>query len=227
MPGPDTMVKRQKEVPSSDVSILIADDHDIARRGLRAILEAEPGIHVVDEAANGREAVEKAKVQTPQVVLMDIGMPEMNGVEATRRLHSDLPSAEVLILTMHFSEELLKEAVQAGALGYLLKSDADRELIEAVHAVGRHRPYFSARFRDLVASSDEHAGGGGAPSLTSREREIAQLLAEGRTNKEIAAELKVSVKTIETHRISLMRKLNLHSLSELVRYAIRKGMVLP
>ena len=226
MLGTDTMVKRHKGNSPHDVSILIADDHDIARRGLRAILEAEPDLHVVDEAANGREAVEKAKMRSPQVVLMDIGMPEMNGVEATRRLHSDLPDAEVLILTMHFSEELLKEAVQAGAHGYLLKTDADRELIAAVHALGQHRPYFSARFRDMMASGADNPSDT-APPLTSRERETVQRLAEGRTNKEIATELGIAVKTVESHRISIMRKLNVHSLSELVRYAIRNGLVLP
>lgn len=204
-------------------SILIADDHEVARRGFRAILECEPDLHVVAEASDGREAVEKAKTFTPCIILMDIGMPNLNGMEATRQLQRELPESQVLIVTMHSSEELLKEAMQAGAKGYLLKTDADRELITAIRSLCRHRSYFSPRFRGSLESGAPAAS---APvELTPREREVVKLLAEGCSNAEAAKLLKVSPKTIETHRITIMRKLDIHSLSELVRYAIRNSLV--
>ena len=145
------MRTEQQSASSQGISILIADDHEVARRGFRAILESEPDLHVVAEASNGREAVEKAAACIPGVVLMDIGMSEMNGMEATRRLHDELPDVDVLIVTMHFSEELVKEAMLAGAKGYILKTDVDRELIAAIRTLRRHEPYISSRCDDLWA----------------------------------------------------------------------------
>jgi DNA-binding NarL/FixJ family response regulator len=161
---------------ANSVSILIADDHEVARRGLRAILESDPDLYVVAEASDGREALEKAKAYTPSVILMDIGMPKMNGVEATRQLHKELPEAQVLIITMHFSEELLKEAMGAGAMGYLLKTDADSELVSAIHSLSRQQCYFSPRF-DCRASG---ASGGKIKRRTDAQRTRGTAVAHGR-----------------------------------------------
>ncbi len=209
------------------VSVLIADDHEVARHGIRAILESERDLRVVAEAGNGREVMEKIKSCVPDVVLMDIGMPEMNGMETTRRLRQEFPNIEVLILTMHFSEELLNEAVQAGAKGYVLKNDADEELIGAVHSVSRHRSYYSSKFSTTTDGGPANSPFKNPQNLSGREYEVLQMLAEGRSNKEVARALKISVKTVETHRANVMRKLNAHTLSELVRYAIRNRIAQP
>ena len=216
------------------VRILVADDHEIVRQGLRALLEAQPGWQVVAEAVDGREALDKAKRLHPDVVVLDVSMPNLNGLEATRQIRKALPQTEVLILTMHDSEQLVREVLEAGARGYVLKSDAGRELVTAVESVRQSKPHFTSRVSEIVLDGYLNAVGRAeaynAPRtvrLSPREREIVQLLAEGKSNKEVAAALHISVKTAETHRTNLMRKLDLHSISELVRYAIRNKMVEP
>jgi DNA-binding NarL/FixJ family response regulator len=214
------------------VRILLADDHEIVRRGLKELLEEHVGWTVCAEAANGREAVELAIQSRPQVAILDFSMPELNGLEATRRMRQEVPEVEVLIFTMHESEELIREVLAAGARGYLLKSDATRQLIPAVESLSRHIPYFSGRVSAVVL--DGYLKGRpaqpaplGAERLTSREREIVQLLAEGNSNKAIASRLDLSVKTVETHRASVMRKLELNSLADIVRFAIRNHIIQP
>ena len=216
------------------IRILVADDHEIVRQGLRGLLEAQPGWQVVGEAVDGRDAVEKAKRLRPDVVVLDVSMPSLNGLEATRQIRKALPDTEVLILTMHDSEPLVREVLDAGARGYVLKSDAGRELVTALQTVHEHRPYLTSRVSQIVLDAFLKSGAAHempnpprTVRLSPREREIAQLLAEGKSNKEVAATLTISVKTAETHRTNLMRKLDLHSISELVRYAIRNKMVEP
>lgn len=207
--------------------ILLADDHEIVRRGLKELLEEQAGWTVCAEAANGREAVELAVQSRPHVAILDFSMPELNGLEATRRIRQAVPDTEVLIFTMHESEELIREVLSTGARGYLLKSDATRQLIPAVESVSRHMPYFSGRVSAVVLDGFLKGRGSaepvalGAERLTSREREIIQLLAEGNSNKAIATRLDLSVKTVETHRAAIMRKLDLNSLADLIRFAIR------
>ena len=209
--------------------ILIADDHEMVRQGLRRVIEEQEGWSVCAEANTGREAVEKAKQLRPEIVITDFSMPDLNGLEATRQIRAALPRTEVLILTMHDSEQLVREVLAAGARGYILKTDAGHSLVAAVNALAQHKPYFTSKVSELVLEgflnpqnplADEGAG-----RLTPREREIVQLLAEGKSNKEVAAPLGISVKTAETHRTNIMRKLKLHSMSELVRYAIREKIV--
>jgi DNA-binding NarL/FixJ family response regulator len=210
--------------------ILLADDHDIVRRGLKDLLEQHVGWQVCAEAANGREAVELALQHRPHVAVIDLSMPELNGLEATRRIRQSLPDTEVLIFTMHESEELIREVLGAGARGYLLKSDAVRQLIPAVESLSQKKPYFAGRVSEVVLDGFLKGGqaaleGPTAERLTSREREIVQLLAEGNSNKQIARILDLSVKTVETHRTAAMRKLELTSLPDLVRYAIRMQII--
>jgi len=213
--------------------ILLADDHEIVRRGLKELLEEQAGWTVCAEAANGREAVELAVQSRPHVAILDFSMPELNGLEATRRIRQAVPNTEVLIFTMHESEELIREVLSTGARGYLLKSDATRQLIPAVESVSRHMPYFSGRVSAVVLDGFLKGRGSaepvalGAERLTSREREIIQLLAEGNSNKAIATRLDLSVKTVETHRAAIMRKLDLNSLADLIRFAIRNHIVEP
>jgi len=215
------------------IRILVADDHEVVRRGLRTLLEAQPGWEVAGEAATGREALEMTKQLKPEVVLLDITMPELNGLEATRQILKALPKTEVLILTMHESEQLVREVLKAGARGYVLKSDAGRDLVAAVDCVSRHKPFFTSTVAQMILEGylkvASQAADLAAPGerLTPREREIVQLLAEGKCNKEVAHALSISVKTAETHRANIMRKLNLHSLSDLVHYAIRNKIVAP
>jgi DNA-binding NarL/FixJ family response regulator len=213
------------------VRILVADDHQVVRTGLRALLESKTGWQVCAEASNGREAVEKAGQLKPDVAVLDIGMPLLNGVEATRQIRKLSPQTEILILTMHDSELLVQEVLSAGAHGYILKDDADRNLVAAVDALRRHKPYLSSRVSEAVSSPGGHAGDSGVSSqnprnrLTPREREIVQLLAEGKSNKEVAGYLGISVKTAETHRANIMLKLDFHSITELVRYAVRNKII--
>lgn len=212
--------------------ILLADDHEIVRRGLRAVLEAEPDLEVTDEAASGLDAVEKAQRDKPDVVLMDISMPDLNGLEAARRIRHTVPTVEVLFLTMHESEQMVREGMDAGGRGFLLKTDAGHELVPAVRSVSRHKPFFSPKIRAMGFCTAE----GGTPNkgrhgplragtLTAREREVIQLLGEGRTTKDVATALQITLKTAATHRTNILRKLELHSIADLVRYAIRNGMV--
>lgn len=208
------------------VRILIADDHTVVRAGLRALLESRAGWEVCGEAADGREAVEKATKLKPAVVVLDIGMPLLNGVEAARRIRKATPQTEILILTMHESEDLVQQVVEAGARGYILKDDADRILIAAVEAVRQHKSYFSTRVpRPVNGDASGEPVKNSRSRLTPREREIMQLLAEGKSNKEVAALLGISVNTAEAHRANIMLKLDLHSVTELVHYAIRKNII--
>jgi DNA-binding NarL/FixJ family response regulator len=215
----------------SPIRILVADDHEVVRRGVCALLEGHAGFQVCEEAADGREAVEKAKHSLPDVVILDIGMPGLNGFDAARQIRSVSPDSEVLILTMHESEQVIREVLAAGARGYVLKSDAGRDLITAVEALSRHKTFFTSRVAEMVLQKylegNPELVKSEVTSLTPREREVVQLVAEGRTNKEVATTLNISVKTAETHRTNIMRKLDCHSLSELVRYAIRNKIIDP
>jgi DNA-binding NarL/FixJ family response regulator len=211
--------------------ILVADDHDIVRRGLKELLEEHPGWTVCAEAANGRQAVALALEHRPRVAVIDLAMPELNGLEATRRIRQAVPDTEVLIFTMHESDELVRNVLAAGARGYLLKSDAARQLVPAVEALSHRKPFFagpiSERLLEGYLKTERSPASGSPERLTAREREVVQLLAEGNSNKDIARSLDLSVKTVETHRAAIMRKLSLHSLADLVRYAVRNQMIAP
>lgn len=209
--------------------ILVADDHQVVRTGLRTLLESKAGWQVCAEAANGREAVEKATELHPDVAVLDIGMPLLNGVEATRQIRKVSPQTEILILSMHDSELMIQGVLDAGAHGYILKDDADRNLLAAVDSLRRHKPYLSSRASVAAAAAQSTTDGieRRARRLTPREREIVQLLAEGKSNKEIAAYLNISVKTAETHRANIMLKMNFHSVTELVRYAVKNKIIQP
>ncbi len=212
------------------IKILIADDHDVMRRGIRQLLETQPGWEVCGEASNGREAVDLVANLKPHVAIVDIGMPEMNGLEAARAMKKVSPRTEVLIFTMHDTEQLVHEVLSAGARGYVLKSDASRHLINAVEALAEHKPFFTSDVAATILDGYLNVAGGEAQSasvLTPREREIIQLLAEGKTNKEVANSLGISVKTAETHRAAIMRKLELKSTADLVRYAVRNNIIQP
>lgn len=215
--------------------ILIADDHEVARRGIRALLESHPGWEVCGEARDGRETVELASRVNPDLILLDIGMPNLNGLEAARQILAASPDVAILILTMHDSDQVVREVLRAGARGFLLKSDAGRDLVAAVEALQLQRTFFTTRVSQMVLNGfldrdnqpdqtvrdqeySHHV-------LTGREREVIQLLAEGKTSKEVAVTLNLSVKTAETHRTNLMRKLGLHSVADLTRYAVRNGIV--
>jgi DNA-binding NarL/FixJ family response regulator len=209
--------------------IIVVDDHGVVRRGVRALLETQPGWEVAAEGTTGREAVELVRQLHPDVVVMDLSLPELNGLDATRQILKESPRTEVLVLTMHHSEQLAREVLQAGARGYVLKSDADQSLIAAVDSLRQHKPFLSSAVTAFVLDSymqlsdmaASHPGG----VVTPREREIIQLIAEGKSNKETAAALGVSTKTVEAHRANVMRKLRLQSISDLVRYAIRNKLV--
>ncbi len=211
------------------VRILVADDHSIVRRGLRALLETHVGWKVCGEAATGAEALRQVKRLKPDVAIVDITMPDLNGFEATRRIRESIPQTEVLILTMHESEQTLREVLDAGARGYVLKSDLDLSLVAAVESVLRHEPFFSSRVSEMVLDGylkgTAQARAEGVAPLTPRQREVVRLLAEGKTNKEVAVALGISVKTAETHRTIIMRKLKLCSFSDMVRYAVRNKLV--
>jgi DNA-binding NarL/FixJ family response regulator len=208
--------------------IVIVDDHAVVRRGVRALLESQPGWEIVAEGTTGRQAVELVKRLRPDVVVMDLSLPELNGLEATRQIIKESPQTEVLVLTMHHSEELARNVLQAGARGYVLKSDADQSLIAAVESLRQHKPFLTSTITEFVLDDYIHRnedGGTGHTMVTPREREIIQLLAEGKSNKETASALSVSVKTVEAHRANIMRKLRLRSASDLVRYAVRNRIV--
>lgn len=208
--------------------IIIVDDHAVVRRGVRALLESQPGWEVAGEAVTGREAVDLAKRLCPDIVVMDLSLPELNGLDAARQILKDSPRTEVLVLTMHHSEELVRNVLQAGARGYVLKSDADASLIAAVESLRVHKPFLTSTVTEFVLDDYVHRAEEdvvNAGTVTPREREIIQLLAEGKSNKETASALGVSVKTVEAHRANIMRKLRLRSVSDLVRYAIRNKIV--
>jgi DNA-binding NarL/FixJ family response regulator len=213
--------------------ILLADDHEVVRAGLRALLEEQSGWEVVAEAADGRDAVEKASKLKPDVVVIDIAMPSLNGLEAVRQIVKAVPNTKVLVLTMYDSDPLIQQVLQAGARGYLLKSDAGRDLVSAIDALRRNKTFFTPKVSQMVLEgyldkSPREKEAEDEPEslrLTSRQREIVQLLAEGKSSKEVAAVLGLSVKTAETHRANIMRKLDCHSVTELVRYAIRNHII--
>ena len=211
--------------------ILVADDHEVVRKGLVALLQQQPNWEVCGEAGDGREAVEKTRELRPDVVILDIGMPSLNGLEATRQILKLNPQAKVLILTLHDSDQVVRDVLNAGARGFLLKSDAARDLVAAVEALRRDKTYFTSKVAAMVLEGYLRNGTGPTPvtagrnRLTPREREIVQLLAEGKSTKEVAVVLGLSVKTAETHRSNIMRKLQLHSVSDLVLYAVRNNIV--
>src|SRR5499425_102071 len=211
--------------------ILVADDHEVVRRGLCGLLGSQPDWEICGEASNGREAVEKTLQLKPDVVILDVGMPVLNGLEATRQILKSNPQARVLILTLHDSDQVVREVLDAGARGFLLKSDAARDLVAAVEALRRDKTYFTSKVAAMVLEGYLKGGTAASPitvgrnRLTPREREIVQLLAEGKSTKEVAVALGLSVKTAETHRSNIMRKLQLHSVSDLVLYAVRNNIV--
>lgn len=216
---------------SKNLRILVADDHDILRRGLKQLLSSHPGWEVCGEARTGRDAVSLSEERKPDIVVIDISMPDLNGLEAARRIRKALPKTGIIILTLHFSDQLVKDIVEVGARGYVMKADADRDLVNAVEALANHRTFFTARAAEMLLKdfSDRISSPQPVSSprsrLTSREREIVQLLAEGKSSKEVAVVLGISVKTAETHRANVMRKLQVHSVSELVRYAIKNSII--
>jgi DNA-binding NarL/FixJ family response regulator len=210
------------------VRLLLVDDHEVVRRGLAALLEGNDEWEIVGEAGDGRSAVKLAEETRPDVIVMDVAMPELNGFEATRQILKAAPKTEVLILTLHDGEQLVRDVIEAGARGYVLKSDAGRELVAAVSSLARHQPYFTSAIAARVYEESRRKPARGRPAasgLTRREREVLQLLAEGCNNREVADRLGLSVKTIETHRARVMRKVGVGSLAELVRYALREGIV--
>jgi DNA-binding NarL/FixJ family response regulator len=213
------------------LKLLVADDHEIVRKGFRAILEAQRDCEVIGEAGDGRRAVELTKELRPDIVVLDISMPLLNGLEAARQIMKLRPQTKVLILTMHESDSLIREVLDTGARGYILKTDAGRDLVSAVEALRRNKTFFTSRVAQMIL--DGYLKGDARPldgdaardRLTPRQREIVQLLAEGKSSKEIAVALGLSVKTAETHRANIMRKLDCHSVSEVVRYAIRNKII--
>jgi DNA-binding NarL/FixJ family response regulator len=210
------------------IRVLLADDHKIVREGLRSLLEKEPDIEVVAMADNGRMAVQLAGKLMPDVVVIDIAMPDMNGIDATRRIVGDSPEIRVLTLSMHSARRFVTEALSAGAKGYLLKDCASGDLVRAIRMVAGNETYLSPKITELIVKDymrrlPELSSPAGC-ILSAREREVLQLIAEGESTKEIAFTLRVSIKTVETHRQQIMKKLNLHSIAELTRYAIREGL---
>jgi DNA-binding NarL/FixJ family response regulator len=209
--------------------ILIADDHGLVRRGARAILHSRRGWRVVGEAVDGREAVQKAIDLKPDVAVVDIGMPELDGVEVARQIREAVPDTEVLVLTMHESDQMVRRALDAGARGYLLKSDLTESLVKAVKDVSQGKRFLTPKVSEIVlegflkSRSRRQQGVKAGAATTPRETEIIRLLTEGKTNKETAAQLGITVRTVETHRAKIMLKLGLHSLTELIHYAMRQG----
>jgi DNA-binding NarL/FixJ family response regulator len=213
--------------------ILLADDHQITLAGLRTVLESQEGWQICGEATTGREAVEQARHLKPDVVVMDFSMPEMNGLEATRRIRECLPDTEVLILTMHESRTLAQEALAIGARGFVLKTEANGKLIAAVKKVSEHQVFYTQKASKMVLEAVEQNNVTSAttetenPALTPREQEVVRLIASGKTTKQVAESLQISIKTAEVHRNNIMHKLDLHNAVDLVRYAIRSNLVSP
>jgi DNA-binding NarL/FixJ family response regulator len=207
------------------IRVLLADDHAVVRRGFRMILDSQADLEVVGEVANGREAVASAEELQPDVIVMDVTMPELNGIEATRRIAEVAPRARVLALSMHKDAVYVREILRAGARGYLLKDSEEGDLIAAVRSVARGEGFLSPGISEAVLTDYRKHVTNALDLLTSREREVLQHIAEGKTNKEIATSLNLSVYTVEAHRGRLMEKLNLHSSGELVRFAVRNGLI--
>jgi DNA-binding NarL/FixJ family response regulator len=215
----------------SALRILIADDHEVVRHGLRSLLQGHPGWEICAEALDGRDAVDKAAQLKPDLVILDIGMPNLNGLDAARQILRADPQMTVLILTIDESEQVMREVLNTGARGFLLKSDAARDLVAAVEALQHHRTFFTSKVGEIILNGYLNGKSPATPPppardrLTPREREVVQLLVEGKTTKEVAAVLGMSVKTAETHRSNIMRKLNFHSVSQLVLYAVRNNII--
>jgi two-component system, NarL family, response regulator NreC len=212
------------------IRILLADDHNVMRGGLRVLLERQPGFKVVSEASDGRQAVEQAEATKPDIVVLDIAMPNLSGIEAAQRISTQLPHTRIIILSMHSDESYVLRALKAGAKGYLLKDSAENDLIEAIKAVDEGKAFFSPEIsnimvEDYVREMKRRGAEDSYELLTPREREILQMLAEGKSNKHIATVLDLSLYTVETHRRNLQDKLNLHSFAELILYAVRKGII--
>jgi DNA-binding NarL/FixJ family response regulator len=211
--------------------ILIADDHEVVRRGLCTLLHSHEGWEICGEAKDGRQAIEMAKQLKPDVVILDIGMPNLNGLAATRLLSQQRPQQKIIVLTVTDSDQVIREALDAGARGFVLKTDAARDLVSAVEALQRDRMFFTPRVNDMVLAGflDRNNGAGvnstQSPKLTPREREVIQLLAEGKSSKEVACVLNLSTKTAETHRSNIMRKLDFHSIRDLVVYAVKNDII--
>jgi DNA-binding NarL/FixJ family response regulator len=216
-----------------NLRLLVADDHDIVRKGVRTLLEEQPGWEVAAEASDGREAVEKAKLVQPDVTILDLSMPELSGLEAAREILKTV-STKVLILTMCDSDALIRQTLEAGARGYLLKSTAGRDLVSAVDALSRNKTFFTPTIAQMVLEgylrrptkeNEDDSNRKNGLRLTARQKQILQLLAEGKSSNEVAVALNISVKTAETHRANIMRRLDCHSVTELVRYAIRNHVI--
>jgi len=210
------------------ISILLADEQVVVRRGLRSLLEERADFKICAEAGNGRDAIELALRHQPDIAVLDVGLPVLNGIDATRQIRKLSPATEVLIFSTHAREDVIRDAVVAGARGYLLKSETDDQIVKAVESLAQHHAFFSIGISDALLVPSVDAGPGTPPvNLTLREREVVQLVAEGNSNKKIAKALEISVKTVETHRAAAMHKLDIHSTAQLVRYAIRKKLVEP
>ncbi len=212
------------------IRILLADDHNVMRAGLRLLLERQPGFKVVSEASDGRQAVEQAEATKPDVAVLDIAMPNLSGIEAAQRISAMVPQTRIIILSMHSDESYVLRALKAGAKGYLLKDSAENDLLDAIRAVSQGKAFFSPEIsnilvEDYVREMKKRGAEDSYELLTPREREILQMLAEGKSNKDIATLLNLSLYTVETHRRNLQDKLNLHSLAELILYAVRKGII--
>ena len=216
-----------------NIRILLADDHKIVREGIKTLLDKQPAFEVIAEAENGRTTVNMVQELSPDVVIMDIAMPDMNGIEATRRIIEKVPTIKVIALSMHSDRRFVGEMLKAGASGYLLKECAFEELTNAIHAVFANRTYLSPEIAESVIQDYAHILSKSKKDLsvfsilTNREREVLQLLAEGKSTKEIASKLRISVKTVETYRRLIMDKLDIHSTAELTKYAIREGLTTP
>ena len=231
--GPLTMTTKET------YRVLIADDHAIVRRGLRALLASQPGIEVCSEASSGTEALDGVKKEKPDLLVLDLTMPEMNGLEVARAVREESPTTDILVLSVHFSEEVAREVLRSGAIGYVLKSDADTELLSAVDHARHHQPFFTGKLAVSMAESFMQGPPPGEPEppvdgkelpgtpLTGREVQVIQLLADGKSNKQVADTLGVSVRTVESHRNHIMRKMSFTSFSDLIRFAIRANLIEP
>ena len=207
---------------SEPISVLLADDHSLVRRGFRRILEDDEGMEVVGEASNGLEAIRMSHELKPKVVVMELSMPELDGVQATREIVKHLPETQVLVLSMHADDNYVRNALDAGAKGYLLKSAIDVDLVGAIRAVAEGNRYIGSGLKYVAQEQDDEVN-----RLTAREKQVLQLIAQGKSNKEIASLLELSVNTVSVHRANLMEKMNIHRTAELVLFAIRKGLVAP
>jgi DNA-binding NarL/FixJ family response regulator len=213
-----------------NLRIVVADDHPLMRRGICDLLESEPGWKVVAEASNGREAVEAMTGSKPDILVIDLAMPELNGLTATREILRALPKTGVVLLTMHKTEQVIREVLESGARGFVLKSDAGQNLVAAVKTVAAGKPFFTPNVADVVLkgylrSNSKSGSRANLPVLTTRELQVMQLLAEGKANKAVANAMQISVKTVEAHRSNINRKLSFKTTSDLVRYAVRNGIV--